>query len=176
MATTYDLLATSTITGSANTITFSGIPQTYSDLVIKWRTRVADNQGYRSYAYWRTDDAWYHHRAFLFVVDSGTAFPQSNATFAAPLYLCGVTGAQDDTSGFFGTGELKITDYTSSYPKSAIWDSGHFSAQTTTWAQGVGSTQLLSARPITSITLNTNVGAGNLTVGSMASLYGLKSS
>jgi hypothetical protein len=175
MATTYKHLATATVTGSTNTITFSGIPQTYTDLVIKFRTRDASNEGYRSYMYWSPNDAWYYHRSFLFVVDSTTTFATSPNTWAYTPYLCGLTGAQDDTSGFFGTGELKITDYTSNYPKSAIYDSGHFSAFSTTWAHGFGGNQILSSNPITSITLS-GPSNRNLTIDSTASLYGLKSS
>ena len=138
MATTYSLIASTTVTGSANTLTFSAIPQTYEDLIIKFRFRHASNEGYRSYAHYTTNDAANHNRSFLFVVDSTTTFASSPATNGAGPFICGLTGAQDDTSGFFGTGELTILNYASSLQKTAIYDSGHFSAQATTWAQGFG--------------------------------------
>ena len=43
MATTYTLIASNTLSSSAASVTFSSIPATYTDLVVKFSVRTTDN-------------------------------------------------------------------------------------------------------------------------------------
>lgn len=177
MATTYELISSYTVTGSSTSITFSSIPQTYKDIIIKYNLMVDFSDGYRSYAYYTTNNSGNYNRAMIFAVDSGTGVSSSPNTNAAIPYLCGFTTAIDGNANYYGCGELTIIDYaSSSYAKGAIWDAGVMSSQpTTTRAIGFGGNQIYSTGAITSITLRPG-GAGAMQIGSRASIYGLKSS
>lgn len=118
MAVTYVLIASNTLTSDTATVTFSSIPGTYTDLVVKWSAR----------------DTWSDYASGIFVTFNGTTTNYSDT------HLTGLNGASQSvssrntnaariegfdtaataTSSAFSLGELYITNYLASSNKSTF--------------------------------------------------------
>lgn len=172
MANTYTLIASNTLSSSAASVTFSSIPNTYTDLVLRWSVRTdygATRTGFRvafnsiTSGYSETYIIQYNTST----VASGTY--TGNAYFNAE-YIDG-TGA---TANTFGSGEFYLPSYTASQNKPMSQFSvaeGNSAADTGMY---VKAWLLSQTAAISSATLTAN--AGNFVSGSSFFLYGIKSS
>jgi len=168
MAATYIPLATVTVgSGGAANITFSSIPGTYTDLLVKVSTRDSrtSNQ-YGSLDVTFNGSPTYSGRIIYAV---GTAV---GSTTAAGSWL--YSNGSISTSNTFSNCEMYIPNYTSSNNKSISADVAveHNAASDNTLVLTAGLATLTSA--ITSITITPP--SGTLSQYSTATLYGIKNS
>lgn len=171
MANTYVLIASSTVgSGGASSISFTSIPQTYTDLLIKFSGR--DDRGASA--------------TNLFITFNG-----SSSNFSSRLLYGGggATYSGTDTAGFIGedvgagatsntfsNGEIYIPNYTSSNYKSMSSDSVTENNSST---NGAAYTMLIAAlwsntSAITSLTITPT--PNSFVQYSTAYLYGIKNS
>ena len=159
-AQTYTPIATITASGSTTSVTFSSIPQTYTDLVIAG-------------AFYETSSS---NTSLQFNGDTGSNYSSTsllgNGSTASSArvsnFPCIFWDRQGNATGY-GTGVAHIMNYsnTTTY-KTALLRYGYAG----TWVEeDVGSWHNTSA--ITSITVGVVSGSGNLASGSTYTLYGI---
>ena len=175
MAATYELISSYTVSGSStNTLTFSSIPNTYTDLSIyvSSRTNVAGNydidtlvqinsQGTSSnysgqFAYWRLG------------VDSTNSLPSQSSSPAAVF----VSAGSSNTSDYFSTYWSYIANYNSSLRSERIYVGGVVAAY---GIQVFGKARPGTAEAVTSLTFK-QLSGNNFVADSTFYIYGVKNS
>lgn len=169
MPTTYEAIATVTVgSGGASTIDFTSIPNTFTDLLIKYSLRtshssVADDLLIRFNS--DTTNNYTYRRLF----GNGSSAISDNAT--SNFVLASFINAANATSSTFGNGEIYIPNYTSSNRKTTSSDAvAETNASTQFMAMIASIWNGTSA--ITSIQLIG--GSANFVQHSTATLYGIK--
>lgn len=169
MPITYDSIFTQTLNAPTSSITFSSIPQTFTDLVVVYS--VQDNTsgtGFSNVQFHLNSDtgANYSWTGLYGNGTSATSHRSANAT-------AGWGGYMSSISGVFSPGIMHIQDYSNTTTfKSAIVRSnfGALSPNTTTVVELTVSTWRNTAA-ITTLKLN---GAISFATGSTFTLYGIK--
>jgi hypothetical protein len=169
----YNLIATTTVgAAGAASIVFSGIPQTYTDLVIKLSARSSATGGSVVDSPFVDFNGLTTNQSARWVrtVDGSTVASQTDTRTYLPFSVTRDTA----TASVFGNGELYIPNYAGSTNKSFSADGV---AENNATAAGLGLTANLwsNTAAITSITLTLSSG-GNFMQHSSASLYGIKNS
>jgi hypothetical protein len=122
MANTYKLISSVTVgAGGAASISFSSIPSTYTDLLIKFSirdTNSSTNQNIRV-TFNGVGGTSYSERLLFGSGSAAQSFSYSSAAYLQSLYGTGAIA----TSSVFGNGEMYIPNYTSSNNKSVSIDS-----------------------------------------------------
>ena len=159
-------LATVTVgSGGSSSIDFTNIPQTYTDLVIKYSGRNDSNNGTLLVKY--NNDGVASNYLYIQVYGDGSAV---NNDTQADLFF-GVVTRSTFTASTFSSGEIYIPNYTSSNYKSVTTDSvsenNSTSVITSMWA-GIWK----NTAPISRITLSLYTGA--FVQHSTATLYGIR--
>ena len=158
-----DLIQTVTVgSGGSAGITFSSIPQTYTDLCLVFSARVS------------VSDGGLRLRVNTSTANLSTRLLYGNgssATSATDTTYLGSVANSGWTANTFGNGSLYITNYTSSAAKS-------FSADIVDENNGATGIQWITAGLYNSSTAITalelfNAGGGNFVEHSSASLYGI---
>jgi hypothetical protein len=176
MANTFELISSSTVgSGGSSSITFSSIPNTYTDLVVKLSARTADTGLVFDGVLLTFNGAT---SAFSYKLLYG-GYPSSNSVASSGgSSVANITGQYGSTnlatSNTFGSAEIYIPNYASSNYKSTSGDSvaeNNGSANIVSLNSGLWS----STSAITSIRLVTN-SAFNFVQYTTAYLYGVKSS
>jgi hypothetical protein len=164
MATTYDKIATTTLSSSAATIAFSSIAATYTDLRVVIVPIATGGADYVCYMRFNSDSATNYSGTKL----QGYGSAVSNRyTSNTALYLSGAYGFKTTPSMFtIDTFSYAGSTYkTSLVTESADYNgSGEVAVQVGLW---------LSTSAITSITFSTDAG-NNFATGTTATLYGIK--
>lgn len=172
MANTYALLASSTVgAGGSAAITFSSIPQTYTDLCIVYSLRT--NAGYQ----WDTFNATINGSTSSFsqirlLGFNGVTYPNNAQSDTLSLAFGTANGGTNSTSSTFSNGSIYFPSYTSSNYKTIVLDGA---------VENNGNTQLTSLQSglwsnsaaITSITISNS---NTIQQYSTAYLYGIKNS
>lgn len=171
MANTYVLIASNTLGASAASVTFSSIPSTYTDLVVRisGRTDGAVTQAAMQ-IYLNNDSAANHSGTFL----QGDGATATSGRPSQPIFIGRVTGTTG-TSNTFNNLEVYIPSYTASQNKPF---SG-FSAQennTTTAYLSVEAALYSSTSTVNRIDFICGSGGYNFASGSSFYLYGIKNS
>lgn len=174
MANTYKLITSTVLGTNATSVTFSDIPQTFSDLEVRMymktsytssagqNVRLIVNAGAISFNWMRVANS----------MNGWSNDVQSNIAFAQ---CPGLATSSADMTNAWGMGNVYIGNYAdSSYTKSLI-SKGTFafdtySATQPVWGQFIASTT--SATAISSIKLE-DVSGGSLLTGSQFHLYGI---
>ena len=170
MANTFELIASSTLSSSASTITFSSIPATFTDLCLKISVRTNRANAADGMAmYYNGDTTFARYTAKELFGDGSAAgsssWPQGNDEFT---YVSGDSA----TANTFANTEIYIPNYAGSTQKSASADSvGETNATTIRMNLAAGLYNQTTA--ISSITLKPVSGTLFLTY-STAYLYGVK--
>ena len=170
MPSTYTLISSNVLSSSAASVTFSAIPSTYTDLVLRYSAR-GDS------AVWARD---------LYIEYNGdTATNYSQTLLEAPVassrgsngnYVTvdTIIDSASSTTSTFTSGELYIPSYTASQNK----PQSHFAAaennSSTTYRVQVGAFLWRNTAALTSIKLS--MSAGSFVSGSSFYLYGIKNS
>jgi hypothetical protein len=171
MATTYVQIG-STVTvgaGGAADITFSSIPATYTDLVVKLSTR-SSNAGASYQSIGISFNGTSTNELAYYLAGTGSAAASgSTPTF---MFLINALPDSGTTASTFGSVDFYIPNYASSNNKSSSVDAVTENNGTTA---GIGMTANLwsNTAAITSIALTPQ--AGTFVQYSTASLYGIKS-
>ena len=165
MANTFIAIATTTVgSGGTASITFSSIPQTYTDLLLKVSARSNNTSGYYSTLTMTFNGTNTYSNIIAFGTGSGVG--SGTDTAIKPFVQAATT-----TANVFGQNEFYIPNYTSSNAKSVSMEMVTENNATDSLALiGVGLSSGTSA--ISTITLS--VGTDLLVQYSTATLYGIK--
>lgn len=177
MPTTYTKIASTYLSSSATSISFSSIPSTYTDLVLRMSSSLTVN-GTHMYLNFNNDSSSIY--SVTRFVSNNTQ--HSNSTDATELSLLGFTGdARYMTLAYEPArinAEVYITNYTSSTSKAIQGKAAianEFFASTVGSAAGHMSGLYRNTSAITSIQI-TNAFSSNFQVYSRFDLYGIKNS
>jgi hypothetical protein len=169
-----ELIDVKTLSSTAASITFSAIPQTYTDLKILVSARD-DRDGQPNtdlslqVGYNETINTGSIYSAKQLYGSGSTAGSQSSAT--TYLYL-GMSNGPTSTASTFGNTEIYILNYTSANNKSVSTDG--VSENNASTAYAVLNAGLIStSNPITDIKISAVYGSGNFVSGSTFYLYGI---
>jgi hypothetical protein len=159
---TYQLIATATGTGSSGVLTFSTIPSTYTDLVLKYSLR-SDTGG----------------NTEMTIKLNSTVITQRNllgngSTASSTTNAYTVVNATGSTASTYTSGEIYIPNYLSTVAKSLSSDAVEENNGTTARAQLTAGLASTVTSAVTTINLTDLY--GNWTTASTAYLYGVKSS
>jgi hypothetical protein len=147
-------------------ITFSNIPQGYTDLKVVISSRVIDSGGpFGSNGYLNSYGTSYTSRQLI--GDGTNAFSQS---YSFGVFLFGYTPGASETTNTFNNTELYFSDYTSSKHKTISVDNVSENNATTGYS-GIITNLYPSTSPITSMVLAPS--SGSLAAGTTYTLYGV---
>ena len=173
MATTYEAIATATVgSGGAASITFSSIPQTYTDLSLLVSVRssraatLEDGLGVQI----NSSTTGYTYK--IVIGQGSNGIVNLNTTYEQTW--AGAQPASTATASTFGNAQIYIPNYTGSTAKSYSTDS----AGETNAGQNPGNTMgaILQSSTTAVTSLLVKVQNGNLVEYSTATLYGIKNS
>ena len=174
MPSTYTLISSNVLSSSAASVTFSAIPSTYTDLVVRISarsTRVANsnNLDLRINA---DSSALY---SYTYLYGSGSSAASSRSSADTSLFISTMNAA-NSTANTFTSAEIYIPSYTASQNK-AIGSFGAFENNSATVNEIDANAHLYrSTTAITSLTLYSGLGSFNFESGSSFYLYGIKNS
>jgi len=178
MAATYNLIASSTFTASATTVTFSSIPATYTDLLIRLsaRTDAATSTDALFSVRFNGDSS----SIYSDTVAYGTGVANGTArTTVTNTMDNGTQPAAGATSNTFGCAEIYIPSYriSQSKPLSTFSASETNATTATAWFfNGADAGLYRSNTAISSITIGAYASGANFISGSSFYLYGIKNS
>ena len=168
MATTMKLIAKQTLGSDTASVTFSGIPQTYDDLVVSISQRNSNATGGGGSVGIRMDiNDLTTNRSWMRLACGGTtAYSDSGTTT-----LVGVSPAANATANTFGNMEIYFPNYAGSSNKSFsvsdVVENNSATSNQITLIAGLWS----STAAITKLSFNTT--SGSLVTGSSFYLYGV---
>lgn len=170
MAITYTAIATTTVgSGGAANITFSSIPGTYTDLVVKLSVR-GDNNVTTQQMYMTFNNSTTGYSARQVYGDGASATSATLSNSGAAISIVN-TNTSVSTANTFSSTDVYIPNYTSSNNKSASADSVTENNGTTALA-GLTAGLWSNTAAITSVKFAPQ--SGNFVQYSTATLYGIK--
>lgn len=173
MANTYTLISSNVLTTTAASVTFSSIPATYTDLVLRCSTRIDAGATYESFLRYRFNGVGSPNYSVTELRAQGGS-TGSVRTSSTGNWRGGYIPTPSVTSNTFGSAEIYIPNYTGSTSKVG----SHFGVQENNSANDASiavAAQLLNlTSAITSMEIANN--DGNFVAGSSFYLYGVKSS
>ena len=167
MANTYSLISATTLGSDASTVALSGIPQTYTDLVVKFSLRIVSGNPLNGYNLRFNNDSSAIYSSRFFAYDGGIYL---NFDMASNAFASAVASGGGSTANTFTGAELYIPNYTStsnkqfSYTEAA--ENNNATAATAKAAAGL----YRNSTGITSI----NFSNATFAAGSSFYLYGIK--
>jgi len=173
MATTMSLIAKQTVgSGGASSITFSNIPQTFTDLKVVYTCRT-DNAsvGQSMGVQFNSTTSGYSWRTAF---GTGSSAASNTSGSAADMYI-GETDGANATASIFSNGEFYLPNYTSSNAKGLSADAVAENNGTTGYAFFSGTLSGVTAA-ITSITIRPYGGGQTIQEFSTFYLYGISNS
>jgi hypothetical protein len=173
MANTYTLISSNVLGSSTASVTFSSIPSTYEDLVLRVSGRGDDSanpQGsIRLYINGNTSSVYSFTRL---TADGSTVASYTSGSGDELFFTFGLSTAQS-TANTFGNAEIYIPNYTSSANKQMSgFQVMETNSSTAFMGATAGLTRITSAITSIEVALNT----GNYVSGSSFYLYGIKNS
>lgn len=173
MANTYTLIASSTLgAGGSTNITFSSIPSTYTDLILKISGRVTETGGVQDIAIQYNNDTGSNYQ-YKELVGTGSSTSSSTSTTTRHNTI---GNANDTTASTFSNIEIYIPNYTDSNQKLSSADAvvENNSPSTSTQLR-LQAWKWSGTAAISTIKVYDPAG-GNLVQYSSAYLYGIKNS
>jgi hypothetical protein len=172
MPATYTLISSNVLSSSAASVTFSAIPATYTDLVLRYSARTTEAGPNELIIYTLNGNTGSNYSTTTLIGNASTA--TSNRTTSAANIRAGWQDGDTATSNTFGSAEIYIPSYTASQNK----PTGNFSVAENNSA-GTADTYINTnaglfriTDAITSITL-TPINGTNFKSGSSFYLYGI---
>ena len=167
MANTMTLISSVTVgSGGASSIDFTSIPNTYTDLCLKFSLRYGD------YASWNYAYIQLNTTAGITKSLNGYGSSASSGSVGTSLRIDFVAGT-GQTASTFSNGELYIPNYTSSNAKSVSLDHAAENNATAAYAEIVAGLFSTVTSAVTSVSLLTDSGY-KFAQYSTAYLYGVK--
>jgi hypothetical protein len=168
MPSTYTLISSNVLSSSAASVTFSAIPSTYTDLVLRVSARADDTSRFK--ITFNSDTSSSYSDTYI-GSDGATPFSSRDQdTFIWGYYAINIQSA---TANTFSNAELYIPSYTASQNKPLSLDARSENNGTTAYMAGLAGLWRNTAA-ITSVTLAAY--SGNIVSGSSFYLYGIKNS
>ena len=169
MATTYQAIASIISTGTTATITFSSIPSTYTDLVIRTSARSASvSASDQINIVFNGDTATNYSMTQVYGNNSAAASFRTTSATQGRINYIDVSG---QTANTFGIGDIYIPNYANTTTKQVLGLSASESNDTTTsFIAGIGALYR-GTSAISSITLQS--AGSNYVSGSRFDLYGI---
>jgi len=169
MALTHNLIQTRRLVSNQTTITFSNIPQTYTDLRLLVSARSTATGQVRRYVNVNINSSsspqTYVRSIAYSTNNTVTDFDNVNSN-----YLVMTTDGAD--SGVFGIGELYFINYSGSTNKAVTCTSGALSSGNSEHMIGIWGATRSTTTAITSLQFTCEI--GDFVAGSVFSLYGIK--
>jgi hypothetical protein len=172
MANTYTLISSNVLSGSAANVTFSSIPSTYTDLVLRMSVRTSSAGTSDVVAIQFNGDTGNNY-SYTFLSGNGSSPTSASGSGFGTTYA-GQTNGDGSTANCFGSVELYIPLYNSTTNKSTT-GYGASEQNSTSAVMRAVSGYYVSSSGISSVTIFSNAG-GNLLTGSSFYLYGIKNS
>lgn len=173
MANTYSLIASNVFSSAANQLTFSSIPQTYTDLVLRISARQSSgnpNVYGRLNVFFNSDDDtsvdYSNTRLYTLNGTSATSDRLSSTYFGPEMWSAG-----NSTANTFGNGEIYIPNYTTTEAKPT---SSFGVGENNATANAIGISAGLKRANISAISSLRIVSSINFDIGSSFYLYGIK--
>lgn len=179
MPNTYTLIASNTLSSPASTITFSSIPQTYTDLIVRASTRTTSTTIFENYTEIRPNGSTTNRSMTYLNANGSTGESIRPFTNWYAIYGFGGSGGGDsagNTANTFDNYELYIPNYTGSNNKVM---SGFGVAEQNSATSYMSATAGLwrNTAAITSIDIFMTAGSGGtFATNSSFYLYGIKNS
>jgi hypothetical protein len=173
MPSTYTLIEAQTLASSAASVTFSAIPATYTDLVLKMTTRMATGTFGEFSVQFNSDSSALYSDTILY--GSGSATGSYNNSGSTSLNGILNTEGTSQTANTFSNNELYIPSYTVSQSKPVSAVSATENNATTAYISA-NAGLYRSNTAISSITLIDNINSRSFAAGSSFYLYGIKNS
>lgn len=171
MAATYTLISSNVLSSSAASVTFSAIPSTYTDLVIKMSLRTSAPSVASSYIFRINGDTASNYSQTR--IEGNGASASSGRTSSTTLFVGYYPASNNATANTFANQELYIPNYLSTTSKQLSLDSAHETNATTAYIDAIAFLYR-GTSPVSSITFE---GDGyNFVSGSSFYLYGIKNS
>ncbi len=170
MANTYTLISSNTLTSSAASVTFSSIPATYTDLVLRISARSAEVATITSIEL--EFNATASGYSFTRLRGNGSAASSSRASSQTQLTV-GTIPAASATSNTFGSIEVYLPSYTASQNKPI---SGFNVGENNATAADIYTHAGLWSNTATISSIILDLGGQNFVSGSSFYLYGIKNS
>ena len=170
MANTYTLIASQTLSGATASVTFSSIPATYTDLLLKFSIRSDATSGDSRIEFNGSGGTAYTGK--ILYADGSTA---ASASHAGQAYLSwgGLVNRSTTTSNTFANNEFYIPNYAGSNYKSVSVDGVEENNATQSYSE-LSAGLWSNTAAITSIKLTPS--SGNYVQYSTFYLYGIKNS
>jgi hypothetical protein len=168
---TYTLISSNVLTSSAASITFSSIPATYTDLVVRWSSR-ADNASAANTNWVELNSDTAGNYSYRYLQGGGSAGVSSAGGSAEAALYGGRQDAANATANTFGSAEMYIPSYTANQKKPVSFDSRQEDNSTEAFAMAMA-TLWQGTAAITSIKIRPNAGGQNFVSGSSFYLYGI---
>ena len=173
MAATYTLISSNVLSSAAASVTFSSIPATYTDLVVRITAR-SDRAANSSNLGIRLNAATTNYSdTNLIKTQSGTAVSNRQIVGDLTYQYLGVVPAASATSSTFGSAEFYLPSYTVSQNKPASTFSVFENNNTNVSEINAIANLYSSTSAITSIEIREST-SGNFVAGSSFYLYGIK--
>jgi len=176
MPNTYILIASNLITSNTASVTFSAIPATYTDLVLRFTSRTTNASTFDSLALKFNSDTSAIYSETTFNANGSTvASDRGLGANSTQFALLGASNGATNTANTFASIEIYIPNYTSttSKPQSAFWAKEDNSTSTNSLYAVAALYRNTSA--IDSINL-TSRNSQDFVSGSSFYLYGIKNS
>jgi len=173
MAATYNLISSQVLGSSTASVTFSSIPQTYTDLVLRVSSTTNDGYFYDQFhiVFNSNTSAVYSD---TWIKNNGSSGSSTNATGYSYNYVfAGIVGGTA-TANTFGSTEIYIPSYTSSQQKPFSSSFVNENNSATAYSVGAAADLFQSTAAITSIALTPAYGL--FIANSTFALYGIKNS
>lgn len=171
MPNTYVAIQSTTLGSATASVTFSSIPQTYTDLVIRWSGRTDDVGSVQSTATIKINGTALSQSSWTELRGDGSGAFSARSSALGVSWQTRYTDGPAATSNTFSSNEAYIPNYAGSTNKVA----STFNAQENNSATASLTTHanlLANTAAITSIEIIP--GAGNFVAGSTFHLYGIK--
>ncbi len=171
MATTYTLISSNVLSSSAASVTFSSIPATYTDLVIRLSTRSTTASNISGIDITLNGNVTSIY-SYTKLQGNGATASSTNSSAGAPLTVNWINGATS-TSNTFSKSVLYFPNYTGTVAKPISWSNAQENNITTAYLNATATLANLTSA-ITTILLADN-GGGSFASGSSFYLYGISS-
>lgn len=170
---TYIPLAKTVLTGTQATITFSSIPQTYTDLLIVASARTNNATGYGQEIAIRPNASTSTIYSWTYLTGTGTTASSSRtASGSATFARLGYINTNGSTASTFGSTEIYIPNYTGTTQKAISTTSANENNNATSYVLTGNATLVNLTSAITSIDL-VLTDANSFDTGSRFDLYGI---
>lgn len=164
---TYTPIASATLSTAAATVTFSGIPATFTDLVLRYSVRMSPNQAQDTFEIATNVSGSFYSTIRL--QGNGAAASSSVAQSGATSFRTGFTNCATSTANTFTNGQMYIPSYLSSRGKPMAQEIFMENNATTSFITAQAHL-LNSTSTINSITCTAS---GNFVAGTTFDLYGI---